>query len=148
MDKRVGYSPVELCRLFDISKSTLLRWEEEGTLGPVERDAHGQRCYSHEHLRTISYRQKERLACDRDRALQSGNQGMLAMVEATIAMHDFLVGDPTGLRLLSERPPFPTRMVRLLLQFVLDHHELGDETFCRVLEVVSAQSCAHRTRGG
>lgn len=39
------YKTREICKLFDISRSTLFRWESEGLITGVERDWRGWRIY-------------------------------------------------------------------------------------------------------
>ncbi len=43
----------EICKLYDISKATLFRWESSGLITGVERDWRGWRIYHHGNLKEI-----------------------------------------------------------------------------------------------
>jgi DNA-binding transcriptional MerR regulator len=51
----------EICKLYDISRSTLFRWETEGLITGVERDWRGWRLYHDNNLKEIEniIRQKQ-----------------------------------------------------------------------------------------
>jgi DNA-binding transcriptional MerR regulator len=44
--KKKLYKTRDICRLFDISKATLFRWEKEGLISSVGRDWRNWRIYS------------------------------------------------------------------------------------------------------
>jgi len=48
-----GYTSGEVADLAGIPKSTLLEWEREGRIGPVERDDHNNRVYSPDQVHDI-----------------------------------------------------------------------------------------------
>ena len=48
-----GLKTVEICRMFDISKSTLFRWEKEGVISNIGRDWRNWRTYSQQNLNEI-----------------------------------------------------------------------------------------------
>jgi DNA-binding transcriptional MerR regulator len=43
----------DICKIYDISRSTLFRWEMEGLITGVERDWRGWRIYHLENLKEI-----------------------------------------------------------------------------------------------
>lgn len=43
----------DICKLFDISKATLFRWEKEGLISNVGRDWRNWRLYSEQNMREI-----------------------------------------------------------------------------------------------
>jgi DNA-binding transcriptional MerR regulator len=43
----------DICKLYDISRSTLFRWESEGLITGVERDWRGWRLYHKANLKEI-----------------------------------------------------------------------------------------------
>jgi DNA-binding transcriptional MerR regulator len=47
------YKTKEICDRFDISRATLIRWEDEGLLTGVERDWRGWRIYDEGNMRAI-----------------------------------------------------------------------------------------------
>ena len=59
-DKRI-FKTREICKLYDISRSTLFRWEGEGLITGVHRDWRGWRLYNTHNLREIEriIRQKQ-----------------------------------------------------------------------------------------
>lgn len=47
------YKTKEICEMYDISKATLFRWEEQGMITGVERDWRGWRTYHRDNLKEI-----------------------------------------------------------------------------------------------
>jgi len=47
------YKTKEICKLYDISRSTLFRWESEGLITGVDRDWRGWRIYHQNNLKEI-----------------------------------------------------------------------------------------------
>jgi hypothetical protein len=47
------FKTAEICRMFDISKTTLFRWEKEGLISTLGRDWRNWRIYSQENLTQI-----------------------------------------------------------------------------------------------
>lgn len=52
-EERQTFSSGEISDIFDISKSTLFRYEEEGKIPPVDRDWRNYRQYTLEHIREL-----------------------------------------------------------------------------------------------
>jgi DNA-binding transcriptional MerR regulator len=50
---RPRYKPQDICRLFDISKATLFRWEREGLISNVGRDWRNWRLYNEKNVQEI-----------------------------------------------------------------------------------------------
>lgn len=48
-----NYKTKDICKLFDISKATLFRWESEGLISNVGRDWRNWRLYSDQNLKEI-----------------------------------------------------------------------------------------------
>jgi DNA-binding transcriptional MerR regulator len=51
-DKKI-YKTRDICELYDISRSTLFRWENEGLITGVQRDWRGWRLYHSSNLKEI-----------------------------------------------------------------------------------------------
>jgi DNA-binding transcriptional MerR regulator len=51
--KRKQYKTRDICKLFDISKATLFRWEKEGLISNVGRDWRNWRLYSEQNMKEI-----------------------------------------------------------------------------------------------
>jgi DNA-binding transcriptional MerR regulator len=52
-NSKKGFKTVDICRMFDISKSTLFRWEKEGLISNIGRDWRNWRIYSQDNLGEI-----------------------------------------------------------------------------------------------
>jgi len=50
---KLRYKPQDICRLFDISKATLFRWEREGLISNVGRDWRNWRLYTDKNVQEI-----------------------------------------------------------------------------------------------
>lgn len=136
-----AYSTAEICEMFDISKSTLFRWEKEGGLPPVERDVNGQRLYSQVHLEAISKRLIKRLGKEIEQAASRDNDRTLQALTETVSLRKFLAGDETGLRELGEYEQLPSEMITQLLRVAVERSRPGERLFCDILEVAWQQSC-------
>jgi DNA-binding transcriptional MerR regulator len=51
--EKMEYKTNEICALFDISKATLFRWEDQGLISNVGRDWRNWRLYSIQNIREI-----------------------------------------------------------------------------------------------
>ena len=50
----------DICKIYDISRSTLFRWESEGLITGVERDWRGWRLYHQKNLKEIEHIMKHK----------------------------------------------------------------------------------------
>jgi len=53
MSKDNKYYAKDICKLFDISKATLFRWENEGLISNIGRDWRNWRIYSKDNVEEI-----------------------------------------------------------------------------------------------
>jgi len=53
MSKDSKYYAKDICKLFDISKATLFRWENEGLISNIGRDWRNWRIYSKDNIEEI-----------------------------------------------------------------------------------------------
>jgi len=51
--EKMAYKTKEICTLFDISKATLFRWEDQGLISNVGRDWRNWRLYSTQNIKEI-----------------------------------------------------------------------------------------------
>jgi DNA-binding transcriptional MerR regulator len=137
------YSTAEICEMFEISKSTLFRWEKDGELPVVPRDISGQRQYTQEHISAISERQKKRLGKQFARAIKSGSEANLLRISEAVSIRKFLEGDLTGLYELAELPEVSDDTLRQLMQIGLDQFEPRERTFCEIIRVLREQTRQH-----
>ncbi|MEW6542038.1 MAG: MerR family transcriptional regulator [Nitrospirota bacterium] len=47
------YKTIEVCKLFDVSRATLFRWEREGLISGPSRDWRNWRVYTDQNIREI-----------------------------------------------------------------------------------------------
>lgn len=135
------YSPNDICKMFNISKSTLFRWEQEEWFPRVSRDLRGQRQYTQAHIQAISEKQKEQLSKQFGRAADVENNATLEGIAQAISLHKFLEGDMTGLYELAEYPRLPPDIILQLAQRALERYTPADKAFCEIMQVVWKQSC-------
>jgi DNA-binding transcriptional MerR regulator len=153
------YSPAEVCELFDISKSTLLRWEREGTLPAPSRNAADQReprVYSQRDVQIIARKQEDELgakyqAASRrlDEYKRDGREHNLERLQELMqlrSLRKFLAGNDLGLAELSEYPHLQPRALRVLLRLALEHSSPEEPVFAHILRVVAEQSAKLQRR--
>ena len=137
-----SYSAFEICEMFGISKSTLLRWENEGLLPPVDRDMNNCRQYSRKHIRALSQViGKRKLGPPYGRSAASENESKLKRPTEEYLVLKPLEGDVAGLYQLAELPEPEASMIHRLLQTALEQYQPHDEAFCEILKVVRRHSC-------
>lgn len=91
-----AYSPADLARRFQVSRTTLFRWEREERIPPADRDGEGARVYSEGHVRAIE-KHLRRVESDQKRRLVKlvgGDYRMVTDYDATTkaTIRSFLVG--------------------------------------------------------
>jgi len=134
--KHRKYTPVEVCEIFDVSKSSLFRWEEDGVIPPVGRDERNQRVYTHEHVEAISRRQTELLRKRYEAASNTEDQRALMEVSEANALRKFIAGNMTGLQEMERFPSLSPRTIRQLLRVASDEQGHSDELFRAVIKVL------------
>ena len=138
--KERSYSTAEICEMFNISKSTLFRWEREGLLPSIPRDISGQRKYGPEHLRLISERQKEKLGRRFEQIAEDGDEESYWEISEALSLNKFLEGDSTGLFELAEHPRVSAETQVQLLRIALDHYQPGDPVFQEIIRIIHEQN--------
>ncbi len=138
-DDRV-YSTHEICQMFQISKSTLFRWEREQVLPAVGRDLSNQRQYTQVHVRAIRARRMKQLGQRLEQTDRLKDDAALQAIWETITLHKFLGGNRLGLDELAGYACLSPPTITQLLQVALDQYEVGSETFCRILQVALEKS--------
>lgn len=84
MPKRIGelfYSPGQVAEWFNISRSTLFRWEREGLIEKPDRGARGERIYHRYHLENISDFIKRKMRADIDRQFEESSDSPIPSME-------------------------------------------------------------------
>lgn len=54
-DSKKRYKTIEVCKLFDVSKATLFRWEREGLISGPARDWRNWRVYTSQNIKEIQH---------------------------------------------------------------------------------------------
>jgi len=146
------FSPATISDLFDISKSTLLRWEREGVLPPVKRDRssrQGERAYTRADVRAIQQKQRAQLRRQLSHISEAAEKGEEDEEEAlrnqreileTQSLHKFLAGNPTGLAELGEYQELMPETVRRLASVAVERYAPGDDDYAAIMAVVARQS--------
>jgi DNA-binding transcriptional MerR regulator len=147
------YSPAEVCELFGISKSTLLRWEREGTLPAPTRNVTDQReprIYTQRDVQVIARKQEGELrlkyeAASRrlDEHKRIGRELNLERLHELLelrSLRKFLAGNELGLAELSEYRHLHPRTIRVLLRLALYHATPEEPVFAHMLRVLAEQS--------
>lgn len=134
------YSTVEICQMFQISKSTLFRWERENLLPPVGRDLTNQRQYTWEHVRAIRARLMKQLGARLEQTDRLRDDAALQTIWETITLHKFLDGNLLGLDELAGYRCLSSETIIQLLQVALEQYEVGSAAFNRILQVALEKS--------
>lgn len=98
MKKDKKYLPVEIYKMFDISKSTLFRWEKEEGFPPLERGDNGERQYDQTHVRWIGEKKAARLKRQYKFAIKAEDLDRMEEIQTLLTKYKVLyLEDPTGL---------------------------------------------------
>ena len=138
------YSTAEVCNLFNVSKSSVFRWEHDGFLGEVKKGKKG-RVYSQENLKKIcSLTSKKRLAQTYKYAakIKKRNPSLAGKVlkeeEQEKSVSKFLSGEYLGLQELIEgRSKIENHNIKRLLKYIIENYETHDKAFCQVIRLIS-----------
>ena len=106
-----SYSPADICAIFNIAKSTLFRWEQDGFVDRIPRDLRDRRVYKKSHLGSIA---KHLFREQYQAAARNENRDSLAQLHESMALMKVIAGDPMGLRELAEFPALSTPTMREL----------------------------------
>ncbi len=139
MKKDKKYLPVEIYKMFDISKSTLFRWEKEEGFPPLERGDNGERQYNHEHVRWLGAKKVARLRRQYDLASKSEDLVRMNEIQRLSTMYKVLyLEDATGLAEL-EYHQYPAETLKEFLRKAAEY-EISDSAFKQIVRVVYLQT--------
>lgn len=134
------YSSAEVCKILDISKSSLFRWEKDDWFPPVRRDSKNRRLYTQTHLQTIS----DRLLKKRYEDAAIAEDERFFKVSEENSLHKFIFhNDPVGLRELNGMTAIVTlslNTVIKLLEEAIYHYQYSDEVFLEILKLATEQT--------
>ncbi len=135
------FTPAEVCDLFGISKSTLLRWEREGLIIAPPRDLHQrQRCYTQKHMaeigRPLLQKWYQQLAMAEHEP--HARQRLESLAERVSLIKFVAFGDLSGLYEMAEREALSEETIKQLIHEALQY-EPSDPIFRRIVEVIEAK---------
>jgi len=128
------YGTAEACKLFNISKSTLFRWERDGVLRPVARDHHNHRRYDPKQVSEVVARK----ARHRYESVADRPELAITIIEEN-ALAKLTSGDESGLCELAELDVLSCVTIKRLIQLA-EAYEPDDTLFTEILRVGHLQS--------
>ncbi len=135
--KKDGFSTNDVCEFFNISKSTLFRWEKEARIGPIKRSA-GERVYLNADLSKII---QLKLAALYEKAARLDNAEEIHEIDYKKSLYKIFCGNKIGLDELREynykKKEFPPDDIKLLLKFTIDRYNPNEPYFVQVIDLVS-----------
>ena len=135
------YLPVEIYKMFDISKSTLFRWEKEEGFPPLERGDNGERQYDQSHVRWIGDKKVARLTRQYKFAIKAEDLERMEEIQTLLTKYKVLyLEDPTG---LNELPfhHYDEETLKDLLQKATEYAS-SDPVFQAIIAAVYKQTVA------
>lgn len=148
MNTNRTYSPAEICQIFNVSKSTLLRWERDGILPPIGRGMKSdQRQYTQSHVRTISEKLKAQLVRQYSRSSEMQDIEGLKKIHEVSGLQKIIRGDLIGLYELAEFSRLSPEAILQLAQIAIEEYEPASSTFSEIMKVVTQQSSKLNQQG-
>lgn len=139
------YTPAEICKMFDISKSTLFRWEREGEISPPDRDLRQRRYYTQKHRAEIAELLMRR---DYERMMRAekepGAEERMKALSEQISLRKFVhLQDRTGLYQLAEHETLSSDTIHQLLQEA-QRYEPSSDVFREIIRVIYEKTVKSR----
>ncbi len=139
LNKTEQYSPSEISSMFNISKSTLYRWEQEGKLSRVKKNLNGEREYTKNQVKEIAHIQIETLGRQYQRALTEEDIERMRQIHETFSMIKAVyLEDNIGFRELAEYNTLTENTIRQLLLKALTL-SVNDTLFRGIIFVLNNQ---------
>lgn len=133
------YLPVDIYTMFDISKSTLFRWEKEEGFPPLDRGDNGERQYNQEHVHWIGDKKVARLKRQYNFAIKAEDLERMEEIQTLLTKYKVLyLEDPTGLDELQFHH-YSDETIKELLEKATDY-ETGDPAFQQIISAVYKQT--------
>lgn len=139
--KDMTYTTAEVCLMFNISKSTLFRWEDKQIVIPDRDPLNNQRIFTEKNIREISQHIQQKLGEELTRAAEEENQDKYRELEEALSLQKVIEGDKAGLVEMKSIPSISVSTIRQLLRIAERRFEAGDERFCAILHVIIQQTC-------
>ena len=141
MSKERTYSPVEICEMFGISKSTLLRWEREGIISSVKRNpSNDQRLYTQENVHTTGQQLTRQMVRQFSRTVETDSLEESQKAYEALYMWKFFQGEPNSLEALENYPRLSAESIKKLCHIGLERYDPSSPMFHRIASVIAKQS--------
>jgi DNA-binding transcriptional MerR regulator len=133
------YLPVDIYTMFDISKSTLFRWEKEEDFPPLERGDNGERQYNQTHVEWIGNKKVARLTRQYKFAIKAEDLERMEEIQTLLTKYKVLyLQDETGLAELQYHR-YSEETLREILKKATEY-ESGDPAFQAIIAAVYKQT--------
>jgi DNA-binding transcriptional MerR regulator len=133
------YIPVEIYKMFDISKSTLFRWEKEEGFPPLERGDNGERQYNHLHVKWIGEKKVARLKRQYKFAIKAEDLERMEEIQTLLTKYKVLyLEDATGLEELQFHH-YDEETLKDLLEKATEY-ESSDPAFQAIIAAIYKQA--------
>lgn len=141
MDDHNTYSPHQICEIFEISKSTLLRWEREGIIPFARRDPRtDQRLYTEEDFHIIGEQINKQIRQKFDRVVKSGDSEELLRTYEDLYVSRFIQGEPLAMSELENVNRLSASSIMKLWRFGLARYEPTSPMFNRLATLIATRS--------
>ncbi|MBT3337167.1 MAG: hypothetical protein HN855_07710 [Anaerolineae bacterium] len=133
------YLPVDIYKMFDISKSTLFRWEEEEGFPLLKRGDNGERHYTQKHIRWIGEKKITRLKRQYQLASKSEDLERMEEILALLTKYKVLyLEDKTGLEELQHRK-YSAETIKEFL-YKAAEYDPSDPAFKQIISAIYKQT--------
>lgn len=137
MTENISLSSAEVCELFEISKSTLFRWEKEKRFPKPLRDSNNQRLYSIDQIKAINerkrYSQYEKFTATED----PNNISNLKKIHIENSLYKLIIGNAGGIKELKEHGRLEPDEIITAIKILLRCHMPDSIFFCETIEMIA-----------
>jgi DNA-binding transcriptional MerR regulator len=142
MSKAAFYTTSDVCRMCDIARSTLFRWEREGFLPPVPRTGGDdtvttERQYGLGHIKAIRTKQLEEAM---NKPPSREQETRVRELTRSFSLLKVANGEAVGLLELQHSRDLPAQTIYELARIAVDFFRPADPEFRSILSFVLASS--------
>lgn len=130
-------SPAQVCELFGISKSTLLRWEKAGFIPSAKRDDLNQRLYTQEDVREIAQQTKHQITNQFERIGSTKSEEDAEKAFENLYVLKFIRDEPDVLTELNYFPKLSADSIRKLCRIGLERYEPWSKEFIQLAKIIA-----------
>jgi transcriptional regulator with XRE-family HTH domain len=141
MNEEHLYSPNEICEIFGISKSTLLRWEREKLIPPAKRDIRtDQRQYTQKDFLEIGEQINKQLRLKFERVTNSGSFEDMKQTFEDLYVARFITGESTAIAELENFKDLSSASIKKICRVGFERYEPTSPIFSRLAYLVADHS--------